>query len=72
MPVYSAQLQTGATGNATWKGGGYNAAQLPAIIKETLACSKPYYHTQPGSTEGQADYFILHTIVSQTCWGISY
>lgn len=65
MLVYSGQFQTGATGNATWKGGGYSAAQMPQITTETHAHSKPYCHIQPGSTGDQADCFILQAIVSQ-------
>lgn len=44
----------GATGKgATWKGGGYSAAQLPKITTSF----KSYYHTWPGSTD-KVDCFI--------------
>lgn len=71
MLVHSAQFQTGATGNATWKAGGHSAAQVPQITKETHAHTEPYCHTQPGSTGDQVDCFILQAIVSQTCCRIS-
>lgn len=58
--------------NATWDGGGYSAAHLPQITKETHAHSEPYCHTQPGSTGDQVDCFILQAIVSQTCCKISF